>query len=343
MNNKDFLDKELSELQRQEALSDNEEYEINDKVYEDSPITRQFVADEVITGTAELVDNMPPVKSEKHGDIIYDVDDEEIIQDDKQTGDTEIQRPILEDDITSETKIKVKKSLPVKQISLISTDREYLDRKSVLKASDQEKFEVIKKPQKEKKKIEVQISWKFLKPMCSVLLLTVSIILAMVVFNGTKNYVADSQIVNSSQQTFIDEMSDTIKLVTIENNEYAKLQQLTEKYLIDVIGENEYKSELSDILNALTEKTNEYIDKDMTILSIQSSTIDYVNNTINIIKEVIENTDKKAILNSFNNGMSKRETLYGYLTSQISEKADTLDLEMVFEENIFHVNIKQPI
>ena len=56
-NNHDISEEKLKELQRKEALSDSDEYDIQDNTYDRAPLTRQYVKDDVVVKGSQFVDD----------------------------------------------------------------------------------------------------------------------------------------------------------------------------------------------------------------------------------------------------------------------------------------------
>ena len=86
MSNQDrqnLSEEKLKELQRKEALSTSDEYDIQDQTYDSAPLTRQYVKDDVVAKGAQFViedDEDDMFASERHGDVIMDYDDEEDVE-----------------------------------------------------------------------------------------------------------------------------------------------------------------------------------------------------------------------------------------------------------------------
>jgi hypothetical protein len=329
-NNHDISEEKLKELQRREALSDSDEYDIHDKTYESAPLTRQYVKDDIVAKGSELVDDDGAVLRNgnvKHGDrIIDDEEDEDIIIieeqpivnippvediNDKYTK-KQPTKPIFADDEEepevkkTEPKLpavkpkKEKKKEPKSENALAKKNfdhqdynRDYIDRENTIYNDDQ-KFEKFEKSKKEKK--PVNLSW--LKPVVSILAIILSIILAVVLFFFIKGFTSDKQELSPEKSEYIKLVEMTNDAMLVENTISKEFLATTEQFVIDAMSKENYILRLESMYDELNSEILQYSDSRFEYVKdyeIKSLSLEYLRITLKAVESILDIKDQDSM------------------------------------------------
>jgi hypothetical protein len=352
-NNHDVSEEKLKELQRKEALSGSDEYDIQDNTYERAPITRQYVKDDVVVKSAEFVDDdnddiiivaqTPSEKKEPEDDIIIVTDPpveepapvEESI-DDKYTKKVDV--PKFE---------KKPETLPAK-IKLKEHDelgRDYIDRDNTIHSNGIAEFE---KVQTEKKKKTANLSW--IKTVLSIAAIIVSIIIAIFLFNFIKGYTANDQLLDETKAEYIEFVEATNKTLMVENNGCKDFKNVTEQFVIDAIDKDTYLGQLevikTDLLSEMTSYSLSSYDH-VDVYDIKTLTVDYMKAVLNIIDEILVLKDqdtvaiKTVILSDVNDSLVGREQQFNNIMSLINDTSAKYDVQSELKENVIYFDIEK--
>lgn len=373
-NNHDISEEKLKELQRREALSDSDEYDIQDKTYDSAPLTRQYVKDDVVAKGSELVDDDGAVLRNgnvKHGDVIMDDDEDEdiiIIEEppvvnippvedinDKYTK-KPLNKPVFEETVSEETPKpkkeeakKVKKtetSLTKKNFEQSEYNRDYIDREKTIYDNGDQKFEKVVKEKPAKEKKPVNLSW--LKPTIAVLAIVISLILAIVLFFFIKGFTSDKQELSQEKAEYIELVEMTNSAMVVENTIAKEFLATTEQFVIDAITKEKYIERLESLCDDLNKEIAIYSDSRFEYVKdyeIKSLSLDYLRITLKCMESVLEAKEqdvveiKTLILSTMNEKMSTRENQYKNLLALMNETSAKYKIESELQENIIYFNV----
>lgn len=346
-NNHDVSEEKLKELQRREALSDSDEYDIQDKTYERAPITRQYVKDDVIVKGAEFVDDedddiviqptMPVVEEEIVVVPEFTPLENKYIKTEKKEADP----------IPPEPKPVAVKPYKPKLDSRPDSERDYIDREKAIYDMGGE-FEKVKKTKPKKEKKEISFEW--VKPALSIMALILSVLLAFFLFSYIRGMNAGNDSLNYVQDEYVSFIESTNSLLLYENNACKEFRNVTEQFIVDVMGKEAYMSKLKEIKQSLLTEVNTYSLKEYSHISVYDMrilTVEYVKNTTNAIDMLLalEDADvvnvKMAILNNLEDRFNARNVHFNNIVSIIHDTASTYDIESKVNGSIIYLNIQQ--
>ena len=371
MNNQDrqnLSEEKLKELQRKEALSTSDEYDIQDQTYDSAPITRQYVKDDVVAKGAQFIiddEDDDPFASERHGDVIMDDDEEDVIvinppqkedppeEEDvnakymKKSVDELRKAPGFERTQTEALSTEVISSNPTPaRKTAKENDRDYIDRGITVKHKDTESFEQLEKQPKVKK----QKNMFWLKPVLSITAIILSIILAILLFFFIKDFNGASQQPSAQKNEYVMFVNETNKILTVENSTCKEFKNITEQFIIDAVTAEEYVNKVTQLRAELnTEFQNYYslsISNNLDVYDIKSLTYDYIKIVLNSMDSVINTKDKSSteikqlVLSTTSDQLASRENQFTNILALINENAKKYDIESEIQNNTIYFNVK---
>ena len=321
--NHELSEETMKKLQRSEALSDPGEYDISDNTYDDAPMTRQYVNEEVIVKGAKLVD-----EEEGEGDIVFE---------DK----TDVEKKYTKKDTAT---VKTSKPVQAKQTKaptpshfVKEEDREYIDRNVI---HEQELF--FEKKEKPKKKRNYSIVlYSVIIVLAIALSVCLFVLLSSDIFKEDPTPQADE---------FVTLVENTNTVILHENNIVLEFNYLSEKYVMDIIPKEEYIESVRTISNNLQNKIKEYTEQEYTKIqyaSIMSLTLDYLKNSKKTIDDILALCDandaeiKKHMLDNIDKMYDEREVLFQNLLAFVERSAANYDIECQVENNTIYLDIKK--
>lgn len=378
-NNHDISEEKLKELQRKEALSDSDEYDIQDKTYESAPLTRQYVKDDIVAKGSELVDDDGAVLRNgnvKHGDRIMDDEEEDIIiieeppvqdippvEDINEKYTKKPTKPVFEDidfssdDTAKEQNLPIekpkkdKKAEPKSETRLTKENfdhqdynRDYIDRENTIYNNEDQQFEKIEKVKKEKK----SVNWGWLKPVVSILAIILSIILAVVLFFFIKGFTSDKQELSPEKSEYIQLVEMTNDAMLVENTISKEFLATTEQFVIDAMSKENYILRLEAMYDELNSEILQYSDSRFEYVKdyeIKSLSLEYLRITLKAVESVLDIKDqdsmamKTYILSNVNEQMGSREIQYKNLLALMNETSAKYKIESELKENIIYFNV----
>ena len=371
MSNQDrqnLSEEKLKELQRKEALSTSDEYDIQDQTYDSAPLTRQYVKDDVVAKGAQFViedDEDDMFASERHGDVIMDYDDEEdVIVINPPSKDPE---PVEEDvnskymkksveeirtapgferkPVTEALSTEVIHGTPARTTAP-ENERDYIDRGATVKYKDSKEFDKLEKQPKEKK--QRNLGW--LKPVLSIVAIIVSIILAILLFFFIKDFNGPSQQANTQKNEYVMFVNETNKILTVENSTCKEFKNITEQFIIDAVTVDEYITKVTQLRAELNLEFQNYyslsVSNSLDVYDIKSLTYDYIKIVLNTMdgiigsKEKTETEIKQLVLSTTGDQLAAREQQFTNILSLINENAKKYDIESEVQENTVYFNVE---
>lgn len=331
MSRRDVSEDKLKELQRREALADSDEYDIRDSTYDNVPMTRQYVKDDVVVKGSELVDGDGEIihpNDGTHDDMIYD--------------DTVI--TFVDEPKTEQTpKIQPEVKFTPKRFEPINTDRDYIDRHAAIHEEEQQ-FKKIEKPKKEKKPLN--LTW--IKPLICIVLIVISIFAAFGLYNFTANFKSGQQDVSIQKQEYIEFVNKTNNVIMAEGNVGKTFQLLNEQFVMDMMTKDEYIEKIKELSSEIMAELQKYTLVDYEHVDeneIKKLTIDYLKILITNINNIIalENGDVKEIkeylLNEYNDAMVQRSTQFTNIVNLINTTSKQYDLNSQVKDNVIYFDI----
>lgn len=370
MNNQDrqnLSEEKLKELQRKEALSTSDEYDIQDQTYDSAPITRQYVKDDVVAKGAQFIiddEDDDPFASERHGDVIMDDEEDVIVINPPQKED-----PPEEEDVNAKymkksvDELRKAPGFERTQTEALSTevissnptparktakenDRDYIDRGVTVKHKDTESFEQLEKQPKIKK----QKNMVWLKPVLSITAIIISIILAILLFFFIKDFNGASQQPSAQKNEYVMFVNETNKILTVENSTCKEFKNITEQFIIDAVTAEEYVNKVTQLRAELnTEFQNYYslsISNNLDVYDIKSLTYDYIKIVLNSMDSVINTKDKSSteikqlVLSTTSDQLASRENQFTNILALINENAKKYDIESEVQNNTIYFNVE---
>ena len=331
MSRRDVSEDKLKELQRREALADSDEYDIRDSTYDNVPMTRQYVKDDVVVKGSELVDGDGEIirpNDGTHDDMIYD-----------DTVITFVDEPQIDTKPQKQPEVKF---VP-KRFEPISTDRDYIDRNAAIHEEEQQ-FKKIEKPKKEKKPLN--LTW--VKPVVCIVLIVISIIAAFGLYDFTANFKSSQQEASIEKQEYIEFVNKTNNVIMAEGNVGKTFQLLNEQFVMDMMTQDEYMRKLKELSSEIMSELQKYTLVDYEHVDeneIKKLTIDYlkilITNINNIV--VLENGDVKEIkeylLNESNDAMVQRSTQFTNIVNLINTTSKQYNLNSQVKDNVIYFDI----
>ena len=380
-NNHDISEEKLKELQRKEALSDSDEYDIQDNTYDRAPLTRQYVKDDVVVKGSQFVDdddddvlivnapvNKPVLETEDEDEDIIVIAKPPVVTpppveesiDDKYTKKSEpvVETPKAEPKPKEEVPVeKPKKQDPAKNLPAKmklkepnESDRDYIDRENTIHYNGIAEFERIKKEKPAKEKKQANLSW--LKPVIAAVAIILSVILAIFLFGLIRDYQAAAQEPDAVKLEYVEFVELTNKTLTYENSNCKDFKNVTEQFVIDAISKEVFIQKLTEIRTNLSSemtnyslKTYDHID----VYDIKTLSVDYLKTAINTIDKILAEKDsdvitlKTIILSDVNDVMATREQQFNNIVSLINDTSAKYDIESELQEGTvyFNVNIEK--
>ena len=345
-NNHDVSEEKLKELQRREALSDSDEYDIQDKTYERAPITRQYVKDDVIVKGAEFVDDeeddiviqptTPPVEEDVVVIPEFTPLENKYIK-------TETKKP---EPAPKQPKPMTVSPYKPKLDGHPDSERDYIDRENAIYDMGSE-FEKVKKTKPKKEKKELNFEW--VKPALSVMALVISFLIAFFLFSYIRGMDTNNDNVNYVQDEYVSFIESTNSVLLYENNACKEFRSVTEQFIVDVMEKEDYMSKLKEIKQSLLAEVNTYSLKEyshISVYDIRILTVEYVKNTTNAIDMLLalEDADvvniKMAILNNLEDRFNARNVHFNNIVSIIHDTASTYEIESKVNGSIIYLNIQ---
>ena len=330
MSRRDVSEDKLKELQRREALADSDEYDIRDSTYDNVPMTRQYVKDDVVVKGSELVDGDGEIihpNDGTHGDMIYE---DAVIA----FAEPEIPKHKPEPEV---------KFVP-KRFEPISTDRDYIDRNAAIHEEEQQ-FKKIEKPKKEKKPLN--LTW--VKPVVCIALIVVSIFAAFGLYEFTANFKSGQQEASIEKQEYIEFVNKTNNVIMAEGNVGKTFQLLNEQFVMDMMTKEEYIGKLKELSSEIMVELQKYTLVDYEHVDeneIKKLTIDYLKILITNINNIValENGDVKEIkeylLNESNDAMVQRSTQFANIVNLINTTSKQYNLNSQVKDNVIYFDIE---
>lgn len=377
-NEHDISEEKLKELQRKEALSDSDEYDIQDNTYDRAPLTRQYVKDDVVVKGSQFVDDddediliVNPVTTkpvlEDDEDIIVIAKPpvitpppvEESIDDKYTKKSAPVTKPKNESKVDATPKTeepvveKPKKQDPPKNLPAKmklkepnESDRDYIDRENTIHYNGIAEFEKIEKEKPVKTKKQVNLSW--LRPVFAALAIILSVIIAIFLFGLIRDYQANAQAPDAAKLEYVEFVELTNKTLAYENSNCKDFKNVTEQFIIDAISKDVFIQEITKIrTNLSSEMTNyslttyDHID----VYDIKTLSVDYLKTAINTIDKILAEKDsdevalKTIILSDVNDIMSTREQQFNNIVSLINDTSVKYDIESELQEGTVYFNV----
>ena len=339
-------DEELRELQRKEAIEGSEEYDIQDRTYNDAPIARQYILDEKIAKGSKFADDedrpahtKKPVlivdedENENEDDIVLipvcDSDEENIEEVPKNDSDSQSDKAQAEDGLTQAT---------------TEAERDYIDRSIALYTNDAENY-VIKKAEKsqnvakakQRKSVSALAKWILL-----IVSLLIVAILCVVIYFCITSYVSESQKMSEAKKAYIELANDSNVVVMNENEICKDFILLTDNLLLDIIDIDEYKENLENLSMRLQSEINtagSFQISNSEDSQIKAAVIDYLRSTKSIIDryndDAVSADDLKLkILMDLNTSLDNRDIRYNNLLALIYEQAENYNINAYQKDNV---------
>lgn len=326
----DYTEEELRDIQRREAIDGSEVYDdIDDSVYEDGPIAREYVTDEKIVKKARLESD-----DETHGTKPPEIVDGDPDEESSFDGTDRQEDAISPDEMYSacpETKrskgfgvIPEKKRVYVDKDELIRSERNNKAKKLKAKAARSSP------PMEEKTRNTI----------VSCVAIALSLVLAVLIFFGVAGFVTSNQRVDERKDAFLKASEAAANIVSAENAIFAEFARNTESFVLGTMDYSEYKAlseGLSADLKVQGEAARALPSSASYELNIKTATLDFISYSQTIIDEVIETFDedstktKEYVLYYFSGMCNVREERYSNLTAVIIDEADDLNINATLD------------
>lgn len=351
-----LTDEELRELQRKEALSDSEEYDIQDRTYNDGPLTRQYILDETIVGGSELVDEekkkktSPPilvVEDESEEDNILIVSDEDPI--DTKPIDTTIKEESILD--PPEPKQEEKAVQHLKPI-FKESEKDYIDRDTALAENEEEpttpapmRENKVEKSHDRRRGTPSWIKWAGM--LFGFILL---IVLCLFLYSYITGYITEKQTLSDEKRAYIELANKTNEIVLNEDDICRDFVAVTENLMLGIITIDEYRDSINFLSNCINVELNSIATYEIVNPEdspIKAAIIDYLKNTRSIIdlysqSDLSEDELKLAILKGLNQHLTNRDVRHNNLVTLIYEQADVHEINADHKDQIVMFDIEKP-
>lgn len=349
-----LTDEELRELQRKEALSDSEEYDIQDRTYNDGPLTRQYILDETIVGGSELVDEekkkaAPPilvVEDESEEKDMLIVSDEDPI-DEKPTNDITTEEEILDHKESEQEDKNIRYLKPV----LKESEKDYIDRNTALAECDENTAPVaVNKKEKRKKTKEHRGIPSWVKCAGMFLGFILLFIICILLYSYITGYITEKQVLSDEKRAYIELANKTNEIVLNEDDICRDFVSITENLMLGIVTADEYR----DSVNLLSDRINVELNSIATYeivnpedSQIKAAIIDYLKNTKSIVdlysqSDLSEDELKLAILKDLNQHLINRDLRHSNLVALIYEQANVHDIDADQKDQIVMFDIEKP-
>lgn len=346
--NDNLSEEKLKELQRKEVLSDSEEYDIQDRTYNDAPLTRQYILDEQIVGGSELVDEEKKKKQEPPVLIVEEDDDTDnvlIISDQDLDPIIEEPEPAKEPEAPQETEHQ---DLDPK---IEESDKDYIDRDTALTAADHDTFEPVpvkeKKPKETKRSNERGDIPRWLKWAGMIFGFIFVLVLCVLLYLWLTSYVSKDQELSAEKKAYIEMVNKTNQTVMNEDAICKEFVTLTENLMLDIIDADTYREgivSLSDRLQIEISNFASYPIENTEDSQIKAAIIDYIKNTRSMIDQYAipdQSSDdlKLVILNDLNQDLDNRDLRHSNLVILIYEQAAIHEIDADQKDQIVMFDI----
>lgn len=319
-----YTEEELKELQRKEALSGSEEYDIDESTYTSAPLTRQYVGEERFGTQAEFVDIDD---SDSNEDIILVDDDPEIIA--------------IESDEPKEEKT--------------SKDDTYTRHDVVASEKEEQRVNEVKKVEKSvrpKKKTAEKgsktVSFTIPKWALYIVLIVLTFMVCVVMYFMIINHVSDQQKLSEDKEEYI-RLVNQINEISIKENEICQeFVALTENFVLEVISIDDYRNNLELLSQKIDEQVIE-LGKipaaNNSHSNVKAAMIDYVKNTRSIIQNakgdsMTSDDIKLYVLTSLNQQLSSRNTRHQNIVLLVCEQCKECGIEVSRNNNIIMMDVQ---
>jgi hypothetical protein len=337
-------DEELRELQRKEAIENSEEYDIQDRTYNNAPIARQYILDEKIAKGSTFADDEDRPAHPKNPILVVDEDENE---------DDIILIPVCDSDEENieevpeiDSNFQSEKAQTEDGLTQTTTEaeRDYIDRSIALSTNDAENY-VIKKAEKSQNTDKVN-QHKNVSALSKWILLIVSLlivaILCVVIYFCITNYVSESQKMSEAKMAYIELTNDTNVVVLNENEICKDFILLTDNLLLDIIDIDKYKESLENLSKRLQSEINtagSFQISNSEDSQIKAAVIDYLRSTKSMIDryndDAVSADDLKLkILMDLNTSLDNRDIRYNNLLALIYEQAENYDINAYQKDNV---------
>lgn len=350
MHDNDKLSEErLKELQRKEALSDSEEYDIQDRTYNDAPLTRQYILDEQIVGGSELVDEEKKKKQEPPVLVVDDDEPDDILIISDQDPDPIIEEPGSAKEPETPQKTEQQNLDP----KIEESDKDYIDRDTALTATEQDAFEPVpikeKTPKKEKQPKERRGAPRWLKWVGIIFGFILVVLLCILLYLWITNYVSEDQKLSAEKKAYIELVNETNQIVMNENTICKEFVALTENLMLDIIDADTYREQIASLSDRLQNEINSFVAypiENPEDSQIKAAIVDYIKNTRSMIDQYAipdQSSDdlKLAILNDLNQHLDNRDLRHSNLVVLIYEQAAIYKIDADQKDQIVMFDIEK--
>ena len=349
-----LTDEELRELQRKEALSDSEEYDIQDRTYNDGPLTRQYILDETIVGGSELVDEekkkaAPPilvVEDESEEDDILIVSDEDPIEE-KPTNDITTEEAVVDHKESEQENKNIRYLKPV----LKESEKDYIDRNTALAECDENTAPVaVNKHEKRKKTKEHRGIPPWVKCAGMFLGFILLFIICILLYSYITGYITEKQVLSDEKRAYIELANKTNEIVLNEDDICRDFVSITENLMLGIVTADEYR----DSVNLLSDRIDVELNSIATYeivnpedSQIKAAIIDYLKNTKAIVdlysqSDLSEDELKLSILKDLNQHLINRNLRHSNLVALIYEQANVHNIDADQKDQIVMFDIEKP-